>query len=180
MLSTTFDRLSMNIKALIQQSCCISTRIYDFMQHSSMSSQQSPRLLDQVRESIRLKHFSLSTEKSYVYVSQVSVALSHSETGERATREICKMIPWATNDCPEESLQVQLKAEWDQLRVSCSALLRIKAKARARRHRSRGESSARSEIKAWGCRRSSAPSRLLLKRFQDGFQDGLSCKLERA
>jgi integrase len=28
---------------------------------------QPPRLLDQVRESIRLKHFSLKTEKSYVY-----------------------------------------------------------------------------------------------------------------
>ena len=33
----------------------------------SSSSHQLPRLLDQVRESIRLKHFSLSTEKSYVY-----------------------------------------------------------------------------------------------------------------
>ena len=32
-----------------------------------MASPQPPRLLDQVRESIRLKHFSLSTEKSYVY-----------------------------------------------------------------------------------------------------------------
>lgn len=32
-----------------------------------MSSPQPPRLLNQVRESIRLKHFSLSTEKSYVY-----------------------------------------------------------------------------------------------------------------
>jgi site-specific recombinase XerD len=28
---------------------------------------QSPRLLDQVRQTIRLKHFSLQTEKSYVY-----------------------------------------------------------------------------------------------------------------
>jgi site-specific recombinase XerD len=28
---------------------------------------QAPRLLDQVRESIRLKHFSLKTERSYVY-----------------------------------------------------------------------------------------------------------------
>jgi len=33
----------------------------------SSSSHQPPRLLDQVRESIRLKHFSLLTEKSYVY-----------------------------------------------------------------------------------------------------------------
>ncbi|MEM8504397.1 MAG: phage integrase N-terminal SAM-like domain-containing protein [Cyanobacteria bacterium P01_D01_bin.1] len=32
-----------------------------------MSPQQPPRLLDQVRKTIRLKHFSLSTEKSYVY-----------------------------------------------------------------------------------------------------------------
>ena len=32
-----------------------------------MSPQQPPRLLDQVREVIRLKHFSLSTGKSYVY-----------------------------------------------------------------------------------------------------------------
>lgn len=31
-----------------------------------MSDPQSPRLLDQVRQSIRLKHFSLKTEKSYV------------------------------------------------------------------------------------------------------------------
>lgn len=34
---------------------------------SSMSQPQLPRLLDQVRECIRLKHFSLKTEKSYVY-----------------------------------------------------------------------------------------------------------------
>ncbi|MBI4779720.1 MAG: phage integrase N-terminal SAM-like domain-containing protein [Oscillatoriophycideae cyanobacterium NC_groundwater_1537_Pr4_S-0.65um_50_18] len=32
-----------------------------------MLQPQSPRLLDQVRQSIRLKHFSLKTEKSYVY-----------------------------------------------------------------------------------------------------------------
>jgi site-specific recombinase XerD len=32
-----------------------------------MSSHQPPRLLDQVREAIRLKHFSLKTEKSYVH-----------------------------------------------------------------------------------------------------------------
>jgi integron integrase len=32
-----------------------------------MSQPQPPRLLDQVRQSIRLKHFSLKTEKSYVY-----------------------------------------------------------------------------------------------------------------
>ncbi|QFZ91772.2 site-specific integrase [Synechococcus elongatus] len=32
-----------------------------------MSSPQPPRLLDQVREAIRLKHFSLKTEKSYLY-----------------------------------------------------------------------------------------------------------------
>ena len=32
-----------------------------------MSPPQPPRLLDQVRETIRLKHFSLKTEKSYVY-----------------------------------------------------------------------------------------------------------------
>jgi hypothetical protein len=32
-----------------------------------MPSPQSPRLLDQVREAIRLKHFSLKTEKSYMY-----------------------------------------------------------------------------------------------------------------
>ncbi len=32
-----------------------------------MSPSQPPRLLDQLREAIRLKHFSLKTEKSYVY-----------------------------------------------------------------------------------------------------------------
>ncbi|HEY9640454.1 MAG TPA: phage integrase N-terminal SAM-like domain-containing protein [Coleofasciculaceae cyanobacterium] len=32
-----------------------------------MPSHQPPRLLDQVREAIRLKHFSLKTEKSYVH-----------------------------------------------------------------------------------------------------------------
>ena len=32
-----------------------------------MSPPQPPRLLDQVREAIRLKHFSLKTEKSYVH-----------------------------------------------------------------------------------------------------------------
>jgi integron integrase len=53
---------------LIQRLCWISTQIDGLTQRSSMSSSpQPPRLLDQVRESIRLKHFSLSTEKSYVY-----------------------------------------------------------------------------------------------------------------
>ena len=51
-------------------------------------------------------------------VSQVSVALSRSEAGERAAQEIYKVIPWATNECPEESHQAQLKAELDQLRAS--------------------------------------------------------------
>lgn len=32
-----------------------------------MPLSSSPRLLDRVREAIRLRHFSLSTEKSYVY-----------------------------------------------------------------------------------------------------------------
>ena len=32
-----------------------------------MASSKPPRLLEQVREVARLKHFSLSTEKSYVY-----------------------------------------------------------------------------------------------------------------
>lgn len=32
-----------------------------------MSLSQPPRLLDQVRETIRLKHFSLKTEKSYIH-----------------------------------------------------------------------------------------------------------------
>ncbi|WP_338442236.1 site-specific integrase [Synechococcus elongatus IITB4] len=32
-----------------------------------MSSPQPPHLLDQVREAIRLKRFSLKTEKSYLY-----------------------------------------------------------------------------------------------------------------
>ena len=32
-----------------------------------MTQPQQPRLLDRVRQSIRLRHFSLKTEKSYVY-----------------------------------------------------------------------------------------------------------------
>uniref|UniRef100_A0A832H3K3 Integrase SAM-like N-terminal domain-containing protein n=1 Tax=Oscillatoriales cyanobacterium SpSt-402 TaxID=2282168 RepID=A0A832H3K3_9CYAN len=32
-----------------------------------MSQPQPPRLLDQIRESIGLKHFSLKTEKSYIH-----------------------------------------------------------------------------------------------------------------
>lgn len=32
-----------------------------------MSPPQPPRLLDQVREAIRLKHFSFKTEQSYLY-----------------------------------------------------------------------------------------------------------------
>lgn len=32
-----------------------------------MESSQPPRLLDQVRQAIRFKHYSLKTEKSYVY-----------------------------------------------------------------------------------------------------------------
>jgi len=37
------------------------------IQHLSMSEPQPPRLLDQVRQSLRLRHFSLKTEKSYVH-----------------------------------------------------------------------------------------------------------------
>ncbi len=51
-------------------------------------------------------------------VSQVSIALSRSEAGERATQEIYQVIPWANSDRPDESHQVQLKAEMDQLRAS--------------------------------------------------------------
>jgi hypothetical protein len=46
------------------------TPIWDLIHHLAMPQppqSQSPRLLDQVRESIRLKHFSLKTEQSYVY-----------------------------------------------------------------------------------------------------------------
>ena len=32
-----------------------------------MTQSQRPRLLDQVRQSMRLRHFSLKTEKSYIY-----------------------------------------------------------------------------------------------------------------
>ena len=32
-----------------------------------MTQPQQPRLLDQVRQSMRLRHFSLKTEKSYIY-----------------------------------------------------------------------------------------------------------------
>ena len=32
-----------------------------------MSSQKPPRLLDQVRHTLRKKHYSLKTEKSYIY-----------------------------------------------------------------------------------------------------------------
>ena len=51
-------------------------------------------------------------------VSQVSVALSRSEEGDRAAQEIYRVIPWATNEQPDESHQAQLKAELDQLRAS--------------------------------------------------------------
>ena len=51
-------------------------------------------------------------------VSQVSVALSQSEEGERAAQEIYKVIPWAANERPDESHQAQLKAEIDELRAS--------------------------------------------------------------
>ncbi len=51
-------------------------------------------------------------------VSQVSIALSRSEAGERATQEIYQVIPWANSDRPVESHQVQLKSEMDQLRAS--------------------------------------------------------------
>jgi site-specific recombinase XerD len=58
----------MNAKVLIWQNCCTSTQIDGLTQHLSLSSSPQPsRLLDQVRESLRLRHFSLSTEKSYVY-----------------------------------------------------------------------------------------------------------------
>ena len=44
----------------------ISTLLRAVIRHI-MPSSQPPRLLDQVRNAIRLRHFSLSTEKSYVY-----------------------------------------------------------------------------------------------------------------
>ncbi|MEO0516289.1 MAG: MobV family relaxase [Cyanobacteria bacterium P01_A01_bin.116] len=51
-------------------------------------------------------------------VTQVSVALSNSEEGNRAAQDIFKVIPWATIDRLEGSHQAQLKAEMDQLRAS--------------------------------------------------------------
>ncbi|MGF1499223.1 MAG: hypothetical protein ACFB8W_20715 [Elainellaceae cyanobacterium] len=39
-----------------------------------MASSQPPRLLDQVREAIRLKLYSLKTEKSYIYYLQMHKA----------------------------------------------------------------------------------------------------------
>jgi len=43
------------------------TPLTGVIQRLSMSPSQPPRLLDQVRESIRLKHFSLKTEKAYIH-----------------------------------------------------------------------------------------------------------------
>ena len=51
-------------------------------------------------------------------VSQVSVALSRSEAGDRAAQEIYQVIPWAKSDRPQASHQAQLKANLDQLRAS--------------------------------------------------------------
>lgn len=42
-----------------------------------MASPKPPRLLDQVREVARLKHFSLSTEKSYVYYIRDFILFHH-------------------------------------------------------------------------------------------------------
>lgn len=51
-------------------------------------------------------------------VSQVDIALSHSHEGDRAAQDICKVIPWATNDRPMDSHQAQLKADLDKVRLS--------------------------------------------------------------
>jgi len=37
------------------------------IKHLPLPSSQPPRLLDQLRETFRLKHFSLKTEKSYIH-----------------------------------------------------------------------------------------------------------------
>ena len=51
-------------------------------------------------------------------VSQVSIALGHSEAGDRSAQEIYQVIPWARSDRPEASHQAQIKAEIDELRAS--------------------------------------------------------------
>jgi integrase len=42
-----------------------------------MSQSQPPRLLDQVSQSIRLKHYSLKTEKSYIYYIRDFILFHH-------------------------------------------------------------------------------------------------------
>lgn len=42
-----------------------------------MSQPQPPRLLDQVRQSIRLRHFSLKTEKSYLHYIRDFILFHH-------------------------------------------------------------------------------------------------------
>lgn len=68
-------------------------------------------------------------------VSQVSIALSRSEAGERATQEVYRVIPWATSDPPDESHQAQLKAELDQLQVSMKRSQGQQTPERERRQR---------------------------------------------
>ena len=42
-----------------------------------MSEPQQPRLLDRVRNTLRLKHMSLKTEKSYIYYIKQFILFHH-------------------------------------------------------------------------------------------------------
>jgi uncharacterized protein YndB with AHSA1/START domain len=55
-------------------------------------------------------------------VSRVEIALSRSDAGDRAAQEICRVIPWARDERPEDSHQVQIKAQLAQLQASLKPL----------------------------------------------------------
>jgi len=52
-----------------------------------MSEPQPPRLLDQVRQALRLRHFSLKTEKSYVHSQKVRRHHVYEQSVQRAVKQ---------------------------------------------------------------------------------------------
>ena len=44
--------------------------VFSFLRNLSMNELQQPRLLDRVRQCIRLKHMSMKTEEPYMYYIQ--------------------------------------------------------------------------------------------------------------
>jgi hypothetical protein len=66
MLFDVSDNMAYDLNPLIRQGRMSNNMGYNMTSSSSDSSSRSPKLLDQLRDRIRVKHYSIRTEQAYV------------------------------------------------------------------------------------------------------------------